>query len=149
MVRPIPEGAQAVTPYLSCKGAAQALDFYARAFGARERMRMGDETTIGHAEITIGNAVIYLADEHPNIDFLSPQTIGGTPVIVHVYVEDVDAIARDAEAAGAKILRPVADQFYGDRTVVLQDPFGHRWSFATHVEDVTEEEMQRRAESRQ
>ena len=145
-VRAIPEGFEGATPYLSIKGAAEAIEFYKKAFGAVETMRMArPDGRIGHAEIKIGKANLMLADEHPEIGFLSPQTLGGTPVSIHIYVEDVDGLAARAEAAGAKVLRPVADQFYGDRSGGFEDPFGHRWHFATHKEDVSSEEMQRRA----
>lgn len=145
-VKPIPEGREGATPYLSIKGAAAAIDFYKKAFGATETMRMaGPDGRIGHAEIMIGKAHIELADEHPEIGFLSPQTLGGSPVTIHIYVEDVDALAVRAEAAGAKMLRPVADQFYGDRGGQFGDPFGHVWYFATRKENVSLEEMQKRA----
>lgn len=145
-VKPIPDGYEGATPYLICRGAARAIEFYKKAFGATEIMRMGGAgERISHAEIRIGPAIIMLADEVPEMDARSPETLGGTPVNVYVYVEDVDALARRAADAGATILRPVADQFYGDRSVHLQDPFGHRWGFATHVEDVSLEEIQRRA----
>lgn len=146
-VKPIPEDYQAATPYLICRGAAKAVDFYRRAFGAVEHFRMdAPDGKIGHCEMRIGkHAMIMLADEHPEMGALSPQTLGGTPVSIYIYVEDVDALARQAEKAGAKVLRPVATQFYGDRSVMLLDPFGHQWGFATHVEDVSPEEMERRA----
>jgi PhnB protein len=145
-VKAIPEGFEGATPYLSIKGAAAAIEFYKKAFGATETMRMaGPDGRIGHAEIKIGKANIMLADEHPEIGFLSPRTLGGSPVAIHIYVEDVDALAAQAEAAGAKVRRPVADQFYGDRTGQFEDPFGHVWHFATHKEDVSKEEMQKRA----
>jgi len=145
-VKAIPEGFEGATPYLSIKGAADALEFYKRAFGATETMRMaGPDGRIGHAEIKIGKANIMLADEHPEIGFLSPRTLGGSPVTIHIYVEDVDALAAQAEAAGAKVRWPVANQFYGDRSGQFEDPFGHVWNFATHTEDVSKEEMQRRA----
>jgi PhnB protein len=145
-VKPIPTGFEGAVPYLAVKGAADAIEFYKKAFGAVETMRMaGPDGRIGHAEIKIGGAQIMLADEHPEIDFLSPQTLGGTPVLIHLYVEDVDALAKQAEAAGATVLRPVATQFYGDRSGQFTDPFGHRWNFATHVEDVSPEEMKKRA----
>lgn len=144
-VKAIPEGFESATPYLSIKGAAAAIEFYKKAFGATEAMRMaGPDGRIGHAEILIGKARIMLADEHPEINFLSPRTLGGSPVTIHLYVEDVDRLAAQAEAAGAKVLRAVADQFYGDRSGSLEDPFGHVWHFATHKEDVSNEEMQRR-----
>jgi PhnB protein len=147
-VKPIPDDYRAATPYLCVKGAARALDFYRQAFGATEVMRMQQpDGTIGHAEIRIGAAPIMLADEVAAMDFRSPQTLGGSPVNIMVYVEDVDALMRQAQAAGAQVMRPAADQFYGDRLGVLKDPFGHSWSFATHIEDVSPEEMQRRAQA--
>jgi len=145
-VKAIPEGFEGATPYLSIKGAAAAIEFYKKAFGATETMRMaGPDGRIGHAEIKIGKANIMLADEHPEIGFLSPSTLGGSPVAIHIYVENIDALAAQAEAAGAKVLRAVSDQFYGDRTGQFQDPFGHVWHFATHIEDVSPDEMQKRA----
>lgn len=145
-IQAIPEDYRGATPYLCVQGAARAIDFYIEAFGARESMRMPQpDGRIGHAEIRIGSAPIMLADEFPEIGFRSPKTFGGSLVNLLVYVEDVDALAARAEAAGATIKRPVADQFYGDRVVVLEDPFGHSWSFATHIEDVSPDEMRRRA----
>lgn len=145
-VKAIPEGSEGATPYLSIKGAADAIEFYKKAFGATETMRMaGPDGRIAHAEIKIGKARIMLADEHPEIRFLSPRTLGGSPVTIHIYVEDIDALAAQAEAAGAKVVRAVADQFYGDRTGQFEDPFGHVWHFATHKEDISKEEMQKRA----
>jgi PhnB protein len=150
--KPIPDSYQGAIPYLYCKGAARAIDFYKRAFGAEELFRMeAPGGKIGHAELRIGGArpgggpMLMVADEHPEMDVLSPQTIGGSPVLIYVYVEDVDALAARATAAGAKVLRPLADQFYGDRSVSFEDPFGHRWGFATHIEDVAPEEIDRRA----
>ncbi|HEX9302848.1 MAG TPA: VOC family protein [Thermoanaerobaculia bacterium] len=145
-VKPIPEGYHSVTPYLCIKGAAAALEFYKKAFGAKELMRMpapGDK--IGHAEIQIGDSHVMLADEFPEMGFLSPQSVGGSPVMMHLYVEDVDATANKAVAAGAKVTKPVADQFYGDRSGQLQDPFGHNWYVSTHKEDVSPEEMKARS----
>ncbi len=145
-VKPIPNGYHGATPYLICKGAAQAIDFYKQAFGATEIMRMdGPGGVIGHAEIKIGDAIIMLADEFPKMGARSPQTLGGTPVSIYIYVEDVDAFARRAMDAGAKVLHPLTDQFYGDRSVGFEDPFGHRWGFATHIEDVPLEELKRRS----
>ena len=146
-VRPIPEGYHAVTPYLSIAGAAEALDFYKRAFGASEIMRMpGPDGKIGHAEIRIGDSRIMLADEFPGMDFLSPRSTGGTPVHLHVYDEDADARVAQALAAGATLKRPVQDQFYGDRLGTVEDPFGHVWHIATHKEDLSPDELARRAE---
>jgi PhnB protein len=143
----IPEGYHSVTPYLIIKGAASAIDFYKKAFGATELMRMpGPGGQIMHAEIKIGDSPVMLADEYPEMDARSPQTIGGTPVGLALYVRDVDAMAKQAEAAGAKVLRPVADQFYGDRSCTLQDAFGHKWTIATHKEDVPPAEMKKRFE---
>jgi PhnB protein len=144
-VKPIPEGYHTVTPYLIVKGAAQALDFYQRAFGAQESVRMpGPEGKIMHAEIQIDDSKIMLADEFPQMGAVSPQTIGGTPVGICLYVDNVDALHSQAVAAGAKVERPLQNQFYGDRSATLVDPFGHKWTIATHVEDVSPEEMQRR-----
>jgi PhnB protein len=146
-VAPIPAGYHAVTPYLSIRGAAEALEFYKRAFGAKEIMRMpGPKGDIGHAEIRIGDSRIMLADEYPEIQFLSPASRGGTTVSIHLYVKDVDAMVARAVAAGAKLTRPVADQFYGDRTGSLEDPFGHVWHVATHKEDLSMAELRKRAE---
>lgn len=145
-VKPIPDNYPQVTPYLCVDGAGAAIEFYCEVFGAKERMRMpGPDGQIGHAEIQIGDGVIMLADEHPEIGFRAPRSIGGTPVTISVYVEDVDAVFDRAVQAGAKALRPVEDQFYGDRSGQFEDPFGHRWSIATHVEDISADEMARRA----
>lgn len=146
-VKAIPDGYDAAIPYLSSRNAAAAIEFYTRAFGARELMRHAmPDGRIGHAEVQIGNAKIMLADEFPEMGFVSPQQLGGTPVGLHVYVEDVDALVRRAADAGARVLREPADQFYGDRAATLEDPDGHRWFFSTHIEDVSPEEMQRRGE---
>jgi PhnB protein len=146
MVNPIPDGYPRVMPYLIVDGAAAAIDFYTSVLGATERMRMdGPDGTIGHAELNLGDSVIMLADESPMVDARGPRTIGGTPVFLHVYVDDVDGVFNRAVEAGARALRPVEDKFYGDRGGEIEDPFGHRWSLATHVEDVPEDEMARRA----
>jgi len=145
-VKPIPDGYHVVTPYLSIKGAASAIDFYKQAFGAKEIMRVPmPGGNIGHAEIAIGDSRIMLADEFPDMNFRGPKSIGGSPVHLHVYVEDVDTRFDQAVKAGAKVLRPVADQFYGDRSGSLEDPFGHVWHLATHKEDVSPAETARRA----
>lgn len=147
-VRSIPDGYHAITPYLSVRGAAQAIEFYKKAFGAREIMRMpGSVGKIGHAEIEIGQARVMLADEVAELAFMSPQARGGSAVHLHIYVEDVDAMVARASAAGAKVTRPVADQFYGDRTGSIEDPFGHVWHIATHKEDLSEAEMTKRAKA--
>ena len=149
-VKPIPDGYHAVTPYLIVKDAARAIAFYQEAFGATELMRMmRPDGRVGHAEIRIGDSPVMLADEHPEIGARSPQTIGGTPITIQLYVPDVDATVARAVAAGARLTRPVADQFYGDRAGGLEDPFGHQWHVATHVEDVPEDEMARRAAAQQ
>jgi len=141
----IPDGYHTATPYLIVKGAAQALDFYKRAFGATEKMRMdGPGGKVMHAEIKIGDSPIMLADEFPQMNALSPQALGGSPVFLLLYVQDVDGMVAQATAAGAKIVKPVQDQFYGDRSGTLSDPFGHLWTIATHKEDVSPEEMQKR-----
>ena len=145
-VKPIPDGYPRVSPYLVVDGAAQAIDFYTQVLGASERMRMGaPEGRVGHAELQIGDSVIMLADEFPEMGYLSPKTIGGTPVTIGVYVEDVDATFDRAVKAGAKELRAVENQFYGDRSGQFEDPFGHKWDVATHVEDVAPDEMAKRA----
>ncbi|MDQ3933211.1 MAG: VOC family protein [Actinomycetota bacterium] len=145
-VKPIPDGYPQVTPYLIVDGADAAIQFYTRAFGAKERMRMGGpDGKIGHAEIDIGRGLVMLADEHPEMDARGPKTIGGTPVTISLYVEDVDAVFQAALDAGATELRAVENQFYGDRTGQIEDPFGHKWHLATHVEDVPPEEMEERA----
>jgi len=145
-VKPIPDGYHAITPYLSVKGAAAAIEFYKRAFGATEVLRMPrPDGRIGHAELTIGDSRIMLADEHPEIDFRGPQSLGGTPVHLHLYVPDVDAVVERAVGAGARLVRPVQDQFYGDRLGMVADPFGHVWSVATHKEDLSMAEIEKRA----
>lgn len=142
----IPKGYNVVTPYLSVKGAAEAIAFYKKVFGAKEVMRMaGPNGTIGHAEIQVGDSRIMLADEFPEMNFRSPRSVGGTPVHIHLYVQDVDRVAKKAVAAGAKQLRPVADQFYGDRSGSLEDPFGHVWHVATHIADIPMKELKKRA----
>lgn len=147
-VKPIPEGYHAVTPYLSIRDAASALDFYKRAFGARERMRMdAPGGKIGHAEVRIGDSVVMLADEYPDLDFLGPKSRGGTSVTLHLYVKDCDAVVAAAAAAGAKIVRPVKDEFYGDRTGTIEDPFGHVWHVASRKEDLSKSELRRRSEA--
>jgi len=145
-VKPIPDGYPRVTPYLHVDGASKAIEFYRTVFGAKERMRMAaPDGRIGHAELEIGNSMIMLADEHPEMHVLGPKSVGGTPVTVLVYVEDVDRAFERALKAGAKELRPVENQFYGDRSGQFEDPFGHHWNVATHVEDVSPDEMAKRA----
>jgi PhnB protein len=144
MVKPIPEGYSSLTPYLIFEDAESAMDFYTKAFGAQElfRMPMGDR--IAHAEMQIGNARIMLADEAPQRDIYGPKHHNGSPISLIFYVDDVDAVAKKAIATGAKVLQPVKDQFYGDRSGTFLDPFGYKWTIGTHVEDVSPEEMQRR-----
>jgi len=145
-VQPIPEGYHSVTPYLICRGAAQAIDFYKKAFGAVELFRMGSpDGRVGHAEIKLGDSIIMLADEHPEMGYRGPQALGGTPVSLLLYVKDVDTQFNQAVAAGGKVQRPLKDQFYGDRSGTLADPFGHVWTLATHKEDLSPEEIERRA----
>jgi PhnB protein len=153
-IQPIPEGYHTATPYLIVKGAGRAIEFYKRAFGASEVMRMdGPNGRIGHAEIRIGNSPIMLADEYPEMGFRSPQSLSEAganmkpSVSILLYVEDVDARFKKAIAAGARELKPLQDQFYGDRSGTLQDPFGHVWTIATHKEDVSPDEMKKRAEA--
>lgn len=146
MVQPIPEGYPRVTPYLICDPASDAIEFYSSVLGAKERMRMGGpDGKVGHAELEIGDSVVMLADEHPEIGAVGPKTIGGTPVSMHVYVEDADSAFAKAIEAGAKELRPMEDKFYGDRMGSFEDPYGHHWHVATHVEDVPPDEMEKRA----
>ena len=145
-VEAIPAGRGAPTPYLSIKGAAKAIDYYKDVFGAEEIMRMGDPSgRIGHAELKIGDGLVYISDEYPEMGVHGPLSLGGSPVTIHLYVKDVDSVAERAVATGGKLLRPVEDQFYGDRGGKLQDPFGHVWWISTHKEDVPLEEMKRRA----
>ncbi len=142
----LPKGYHEVTPYMSVRGAARAIDFYKKAFGAAEVMRMpGPEGKLGHAEIRIGASRIMLSDEYPEMQFMSPEARGGTTVHLHVYVKDVDRLIARAEAAGGKVIRPVSDQFYGDRSGTIEDPFGHLWHFATHKEDLSMAELRKRA----
>ncbi len=143
-VQPIPEGYRTATPYLIIKGAASAIEFYKKAFGATELMRAPTpDGQLMHAEIQIGDSRIMLADEYPDMGYRGPQAYGGSPVSIHLYVTDVDALFQRAVAAGAKATRPVQDQFYGDRTGTLVDPFGHVWSIGTHTKDVSMEEIEK------
>jgi PhnB protein len=145
-VKPIPDGYPRVTPYLCVEGASAAIEFYREVLGATERMRMpAPDGKIGHAELQVGDSVIMLSDEYPEMGMRGPRAVGGTPVTLFVYVEDVDAAFERALSSGATALRPVEDQFYGDRAGQFEDPFGHRWSVATHVEDVPPDEIARRA----
>ncbi len=142
----IPEGYNTITPYLVVKGAAKAIEYYKNVFGAKVLVRMdGPDGKIGHAELEIGTSKIMLADENLSMGFKSAETIGSSPISLYVYLPDCDAVVEKAAAEGGKILRPVADQFYGDRSGAFQDPFGHMWWVATHKEDVSGEEMAERA----
>ncbi len=145
--KPIPEGYHTITPYLTVRNAAQALEFYKQAFGAEERFRLTDGGRIGHAEIRIGNSLLMLSDEYPEMGVRSPESVGGTPVMLHLYVEDVDAWVARAVQAGGRRERTVENQFYGDRTGIVIDPFGHKWWIATHIEDVPPEEMEQRVKA--
>ncbi len=142
----IPDGYEHVTPYLIIKGAAEAIEFYKRAFAATELFRMEHMGKVGHAEIKIGGGIVMLADEHPEMGHRSPSSLGGTPVGLMIYVENVDGFYDRAVKAGAKVVKPLQDQFYGDRSGTVTDPYGHLWTFATHKEDVPPAEMNRRAE---
>lgn len=145
-VKPIPAGYRSVTPYLAVRQAAEAIEFYRRAFGAKERMRLAaPDGKIGHAELEIGDSVIMIADEFPEMAFRGPASLGGTSVTLHLYVKNVDASFRQAMEAGATAVRELQDQFYGDRTGSVRDPFGHIWHIATHKEDVSPEELAQRA----
>jgi PhnB protein len=146
-VKPIPEGYNTVNPYIAVDDAATAIEFYKRAFGAKERSRMpGPGGTIGHAELEIGDSVIMLSDPFPQSRVKSPKKLGGTTISLMVYVEDVDEVVQQAVDAGATITMPIENQFWGDRFGQVEDPFGHNWQIATHVEDVAPEEMAKRAE---
>ena len=147
-VKPIPEGFHTVTPHLVIKGAAQAIDFYKRAFGAEELVRMnGPDGKVGHAELKIGDSIIFVADEFPQSPCKSPQTLGGTTATLNLYVPDVDAAFKRATSAGARETMAVADMFWGDRYGQLTDPYGHTWGIATHKEDVAPQEMDKRAQA--
>ncbi len=144
-VKPIPDGYHHVTPYLTIKGAAAAIDFYKKAFGAVEVVRMPQpDGRIGHAELKFGDSFVMLSDEFPEMQVVGPRTLGNTSVGLLLYVDDVEKTVEQAVALGAKIIKPVQDQFYGDRNATLEDPFGHKWTVATHIEDVTPEEMKQR-----
>jgi len=146
VAKAIPEGYHSVTPYLILNAAGDAIAFYQKALGAEEVLRMEDPGgKVHHAEIKIGDSRIMLADEHPELQALSPKTVGGSPVSIHLYVTDLDSAVERAVAAGAKLIRPVADQFYGDRVGGIEDPFGYRWFIATHKEDLSMDEIRRRA----
>jgi len=146
-VKPIPDGYHSVTPYLVVDDAAKAIDYYAKAFGATETFRMdGPGGKVGHAEIQIGNSMVMLADENPTWNAKSAKALGGSPVSLMIYVEDCDAVFKRALAAGAQEIKPLQDQFYGDRSGTLTDPFGLMWTISTHKEDLTPEEMTRRGE---
>jgi uncharacterized glyoxalase superfamily protein PhnB len=145
-VKPVPDGYHTLTPYLVIRDAAKAIEFYKKAFGAKETFRMpGPGGKIMHAELQIGDSMLMLAEEMPEYGAKSPQALGGSPVNVFLYVEDADKVFNQAVAAGATVTMPLADQFWGDRYGKLADPFGHQWSVATHKEDVAPEEMAKRA----
>jgi PhnB protein len=145
-VKPIPDGYHSVTPYLIVKGAAKALDYYKQALGATELFRVdGPGGTVGHAEIKIGDSIVMLADEFPQMGFRGPEALGGSPVGLMIYVPDVDTQFAQALAAGGTVVKPLQNQFYGDRSGTIRDPFGHLWTISTHVEDVSPEEVARRA----
>ena len=144
-VKPIPEGYYSITPYLFIRGASRAIEFYRDVFGAKVRVNMpGPNGKVAHAELQIGDSIVMLSDENPNMQAKSPETVGGSTNSLHLYVENVDSVVDKAAKSGAKVLRPVADQFYGDRTGTILDPFGQMWSVGTHIEDVTPEEMKKR-----
>ena len=147
-VKPIPEGYHSVTPYLIIRGAADAIEFYKKAFGAVELFRFpAPGGKIGHAEIKVGDSPIMLADEYPDMGYNGPQSIGGSPVSLMIYLEDVDSVFNRAVDAGATVKEAVQDKFYGDRTGTVIDPFGHIWHISTHKEDVSMDEMERRAKA--
>jgi PhnB protein len=145
-VKPIPDGYHSITPYLIVKGAAKALDFYKQALGAAELFRIdGPDGSVGHAEMKIGDSIFMLADEYPQMGFRGPESLGGSPVGLMIYVKDADTQFAQALAAGGTVVKPLENQFYGDRSGTIKDPFGHMWTIATHVEDVPPEEMAKRA----
>ncbi|SRR5579883_9455 len=146
-ISPIQKGYHSITPYLIVNNAAQAIDFYKTVFNAKEAMRMEHGGKISHAELKIGDSKIMLADEHPELDANSPEVYGGTPISIHLYVKNVDAIVEQAVAAGARIVRPVENMFYGDRSGTVVDPFGHKWHISTHVENVSPAKIKKRAEA--
>jgi len=147
-VKPVPDGYHTVTPYMTVRGAAKAIDFYKEAFGAVEVLRMPmPDGSVAHAEIKIGDSVIMMGEENPAWGNKSPQALGGTPTGLMIYVPDCDAVFARALAAGATVSKPLTDQFYGDRSGTVIDPFGHQWTLATHVEDVPPEEMQTRMDA--
>jgi PhnB protein len=147
-VKPVPDGYHTVTPYLCVDGAGPAIEFYKSVFGAAEVFRMPDPAgKVRHAEIQIGDSRVMLADEYPDIGFRAPRSTGGTPVLIHLYVEDVDAVFNRAVAGGARVINQVADHFYGDRGGSIEDPYGHRWYIATHKEDLSLEQIEARAAS--
>ena len=149
-VKPIPEGYRSVTPHLYVNGGAQALDFYQKAFGAEEIMRVPmPDGRLGHAEFRIGDSVIMLADEFPEMNVRGPKSLGGAGISLALYVQDVDKFVERAVAAGAKLTQPVQNKFYGDRSGTIEDPYGHVWHVSTHIEDVSEEELKRRASQQQ
>lgn len=148
MTQPIPNPSQPLTPYIVVRGAPAAIEFYRKAFDAKERFRLKEPSgKVGHAELEIGGALLMIADEYPDFGALSPVSVGGTCVSLHLYVEDVDQVVKRAVDAGATVLRPLRDEFFGDRTAMLSDPFGHRWHLATRREDVSPAEMQRRMDA--
>jgi PhnB protein len=148
MTKPIPNPSQPLAPYIIVRGAPAAIQFYRKAFGAKELFRLKEPSgKVGHAELSIGGACVMIADEYPDFGALSPVAVGGTPVALHLYVENVDEVVKNAVDAGATILQPLRDEFFGDRTASLSDPFGHKWHLATRKEEVSPEEMQRRMDT--
>jgi PhnB protein len=147
-VKPIPSGMHTLTPHIVVKGASKAIEFYKKAFGAEEigRLSAPDGKSVMHADLKIGDSHLFVVDEFPEMDSRGPQSFGGTPVTIHMYVEDVDAAFGKAVAAGAKVRMPLADMFWGDRYGILNDPFGHSWSLATHKEELTPDEIRKRAQ---
>jgi len=143
--KPVPAGYHTITPCLAINGAARAIEFYKKAFGATELMRFAHGDKIGHAELQIGDSKIMISDEFPEMGVRGPQTVGGSPMAIYLYVDNVDAVTDRALTQGATSVRPVEDKFYGDRSGTIQDPFGHVWHLATHKEDVPEEELKKRA----
>lgn len=145
-VNAIPEGYHNITPYLIVNNAAAAIEFYKQVFSAKEEVRIEKPGGgIGHAELKIGSSKIMLADEHPEVNAHGPETYGGTPVLIHLYIEDVDGVTKKAIDNGATVIRPLQDMFYGDRSGTVRDPYGHIWDISTHIEDIAPEELEKRA----
>lgn len=145
-VSAIPKGYNNITPYLIIEGASSAIEFYKKAFGAKEKLRMERDGRIGHAELQIGDTKIMLADECPEMQALSPKNIGGSPVSIHLYIKNVDEVTERSVSLGSRLIRPAQDMFYGDRSSFIEDPYGHKWSLSTHIENISPAKIKKRAQ---